>query len=241
MIKRRLSAFMGTQSFHPTLSGAFVNPFLIARRGLANAIRDDAHLLHGRLLDVGCGSKPYARYFNVDQYVGLDIDTSRTRSLGIADHYYDGHRFPFESSSFDSILCNQVLEHVFNPNEFLAEMNRVLKPGGGVLLTVPFVWDEHEQPYDYARYSSFGLKALFEKSGFVVERQRKINANISVVFQLINSYLYKLLPRSPRVHLVVCATIMAPLSLIGIALGRILPPDEDLFLDQIVFARKSSR
>ena len=61
------------------------------------------------------------------------------------------------------MLCNQVLEHVFNPDEFLLKINRVLKNDGKLLLTVPFVWDEHEQPFDYARYSSFGLKALIEK------------------------------------------------------------------------------
>ena len=57
-------------------------------------------------------------------------------------------------------MCNQVLEHVFNPDDFVREIARVLKPGGALLLTVPFVWNEHEQPYDYARYSSFGLRAF---------------------------------------------------------------------------------
>lgn len=239
MIKPAIARFIERSAFFPTLSGAFVNPFYIARRGLGEAIREYSTCLSGRLLDIGCGSKPYAHLFRVEEYVGLEIDSAKARAALVADHFYDGHRFPFESESFDAVLCNQVLEHVFNPAEFLTEIHRVLKRDGGIVLTVPFVWDEHEQPWDYARYSSFGLTALFEESGFTIERRTKINANISILFQLFNAYLYKLLPNSPRVHLLVCATIMAPVSLIGQFLGRVLPANEDLYLDQIVFARKA--
>jgi SAM-dependent methyltransferase len=240
MIRQWLVGFIRRQVFFPTIGGAFVNPFYLARAGLARAMREYAPLLGGRLLDVGCGSKPYAELFVVDEYIGLDIDDQRTRALGAADYYYSGHDFPFESATFDSIICNQVLEHVFNPVEFIAEMNRVLKPGGAILLTIPFVWDEHEQPRDYARYSSFGLRSLMERGGFAIEKSSKIAANVSVLFQLFNAYLYKLLPKSPRVHLIVCAVLMGPVSLAGEALGHLLPDNPDLFLDQIVFARKTA-
>jgi SAM-dependent methyltransferase len=226
------------QSFHPSWWGAFVNPFFIARRGLATAVKSYAPYLSGRLLDVGCGRKPYERYFHVDEYVGLDIESERSRSAGVADYYYDGHRFPFDDSSFDAILCNQVLEHVFNPDEFLEEMRRVLRPGGAVALTIPFVWDEHEQPFDYARYSSFGLRALFERHGFRIEHHRKVNANIAVIFQLLNAYIYKVLPASLPVRAVFCIILMAPISYLGLLFGWILPDNDDLYLDQIILARK---
>jgi SAM-dependent methyltransferase len=238
MIRQTLGRMFREQSFHPTLLGVFVNPFFIARRGLASAVREFAHPVRGRLLDVGCGTKPYERFFQVEQYVGLDIESARTRASAVADHYYDGRRFPFVDCSFDAVLCNQVLEHVFNPHEFVAEMHRVLKPGGQLVLTVPFVWDEHEQPFDYARYSSFGLRALFEENGFVIERHKKINANVSVIFQLMNAYLYKILPKPLIVHLIVCATMMAPISFLGVILSKILPDNQDLYLDQIILAKK---
>jgi len=238
MIGDRLRRIAHEQSFHPTFWGVFVNPFFIARRGLVNAVREFAHHVHGRVLDVGCGSKPYERLFRVDQYVGLDIESAGTRARAVADHFYDGHRFPFGDACFDAVLCNQVLEHVFNPKEFLGEMHRVLKPGGRLVLTVPFVWDEHEQPFDYARYSSFGLRALVEQNGFAVERHRKINATVSVIFQLITAYLYKIIPKPLIVHLIVCATLMAPISSLGVILSKILPDNEDLYLDQIILATK---
>jgi SAM-dependent methyltransferase len=66
------------------------------------------------------------------------------RENGIADDLYDVERFPYQGLSFDSVLFNQVLEHVFNPNEFLTEINRILRSGAQLLLTVPFAWDWHE-------------------------------------------------------------------------------------------------
>ncbi len=231
--------FAHAQSFHPSLAGVFVNPFFLARRALRREIAAAGPELHGRLLDVGCGSQPYRDLFPACPYTGLDIDSPRTRQLGVADAFYDGGRFPFDDAAFDSVLCNQVLEHVFNPEDFVAELCRVLKPGGRLLLTVPFVWDEHEQPWDYARYSSFGLRALLERHGFKVLRQRKLLADASLLFQLAIAYLYKVLPaRSGTASLLVCALLFSPLSLLGLLAGILLPNNDDLFLDQLVIAER---
>ena len=238
MLKRALRDYAGAQAFHPTWGGIFVNPFFIARRGLAREMAAMAPELKGNLLDVGCGSKPYARLFTVDSYVGLDIDTPATRALGKADFFYDGGRFPFKDHAFDAVLCNEVLEHVFDARAFLAEIVRVMRPGALLLLTVPFVWDEHEQPRDFARYSSFGLRWLLEQEGLVLTQQRKLAADASVVFQLANAYLYKALPRSAALRYLVCALVMAPISALGLLLGKLLPANADLYLDQVVLARK---
>jgi SAM-dependent methyltransferase len=231
------------QQFRPGYLGLFVNPFYFARRGIYRAVLNFASHASGSLLDVGCGSKPYKSVFagQVDQYIGLDIDSPTARNRGIADYFYDGKKFPLDSLSFDIVLCNQVLEHVFNPSEFLDEINRVLKPNGKLILTVPFVWDEHEQPFDYARYSSFGLIHLLEKSGFQIIEHQKLCADISVIFQLINAYLYKTnlnLPKFPR--LINQLIIMPSINLIGLALSTILPKNPDLFLDHAVLAEKIS-
>ena len=159
----------------------------------------------------------------------------------IADYFYDGTTFPFNDDEYDSVLCNQVLEHVFNPDEFLSEIKRVLKPEGRLLLTVPFVWDEHEQPQDYARYSSFGLKALLDKNGFNVIGYKKIGTDVSTIFQLINAYLYKIFVKWPLpIRVVVTITLMSSFNLLGIMLGILLPRNPDLFLDQIVLAEKNN-
>lgn len=238
-MKATLRRLWHDQQFDPNWIGIFINPFFLARRELNRAMRELAPSASGRLLDVGCGTKPYRALFNVQEYVGLDIDTSLARGRGVADVYYDGRRFPFDDNSFDAVLCNQVLEHVFNPEEFMRELQRVLTPGGRLILTVPFVWDEHEQPHDFARYSSFGLRALLERNGFRVLKQRKLLGDCSLLFQLANAYLYKVSnSRHRAVNLLTTAVLMAPLSALGTVLGRLLPQNQDLFLDQAVLAEK---
>ena len=133
------------EHFYPGWLGLFINPFYFARAALVNAVRKYAPQLQGNLLDIGCGTRPYEELFIVDEYIGLDIDNESAHMRGGADYYYDGSKFPFPDASFDSALCNQVLEHVFNPDEFLSEIHRVLRQDSRLLLTVPFVWDEHEQ------------------------------------------------------------------------------------------------
>lgn len=236
-----LKALYRHQMFFPGWPGIFVNPFYFSRAGLRDAITGMAPHLSGRLLDVGCGTKPYRSLITVDAYIGLDIDSETSRARGIADCFYGGDSFPFGDGSFDSILCNQVLEHVFTPNEFLREIARVLIPGGKLLLTVPFVWDEHEQPNDCARYTSFGLRALLERNGLKVLQHEKLGADASILFQLANAYLFKVSQGMPRpIKLLMTVTLMATINLLGLLARRLLPCNPDLFLDHAVLAEKVS-
>lgn len=234
-----LKAYYRRQMFYPGPFGVFVNPYYFARKNLVRGIADISVNIGGKLLDVGCGSKPYRELFDVESYRGLDIDSSIVRARGIADDVYDGNNFPYLDESFDVVLCNQVLEHVFNPNEFLLEINRVLNKNGKLILTVPFVWDEHEQPYDYARYSTFGLVALLEKNGFKIITHKKLTADASVIFQLLNAYLFKVTQHWSRfAKLIFTLTVIAVVNIVGVVVGKILPSSPDLFLDHIVLAEK---
>lgn len=229
-----IKRYVESQQFSPGPGGILVNPFYFARRGLDRAIKRHAAGLHGDLLDVGCGTKPYQPYFRTASYVGLEIEGNNPG----ADFHYDGHTFPFDDGRFDAVVCNQVLEHVFNPERFLSEIARVLKPGGRLLLTIPFVWDEHEQPHDFARYSSFGLAHLLRERGFEIEQHEKINDDISVIFQLLNAYLFKVTSRLPgSLRFALTITLMAFINMLGVVARFLLPRNPDLFLDQIIVAR----
>lgn len=230
------------QQFFPGVVGIFTNPFYFARKGLAWHISALAGHVAGKTLDVGCGSKPYTHLYRSEEYVGLEIDTPQNRAGKKADYFYDGKLFPFADETFDSLVANEVLEHVFNPDQFLGEACRVLKPGGVTLLTLPFVWDEHEQPYDYARYSSFGIRALLERHGFEIVEQRKSTDDIRVIFQLLNAYLYKkTVTGKAWVDLAVTLLLIAPFNLLGELLFLITPRNPDLYLDNIVLAKKIAR
>jgi len=226
------------EQFEPGLIGLMINPFYIARKGLLKNIREMGKNIAGRTLDVGCGTKPYEKYFNSSEYVGLEIENTIHHDVTKADYFYDGGKFPFNNNEFDSVVTNQVFEHVFNPDDFLYEVNRVLKKNGILLMTVPFVWDEHEQPYDFARYSSFGIKSVLEKKGFEIVEQKKIAPDFSVILQLINAYLYKITFKISLIRKIATVLIMFPLNIIGIISSKIFPSNKDLYLDNIILAKK---
>lgn len=238
---KRLKKIIVRETFFPGFLGLFVNPFYFSRRGLYLAMKELSPCVLGRVLDVGCGTKPYKSLFSyADEYVGLEIDSKENRERSSAEYFYDGKIFPFESATFDGVVLNQVFEHVFNPEEFMQEVTRVLRKDGVLLMTVPFVWDEHEQPYDYARYSSFGIRYLLSQHGFEIVKQRKTVADIGVIFQLINSYLFKVTnTRNSYLNLLSCVFLISPFNLLGAILMRILPKNNDLYLDNVLIARKS--
>jgi SAM-dependent methyltransferase len=196
--------------------------------------------LTGEVLDVGCGRKPYqALASGATRYVGVDLDTPESRRLAVADKLYDGKSLPFPDASFDGVLCSQVLEHVFTPEDFLREIARVLRPGGRLLLTVPFAWDEHEQPYDFARYSSFGLRALLERSGFEIVVQRKSVDDARALVQLASGSLFKLTHSHRRAATLLAQLLLiAPVNTVGAVIGAVLPRNSDFYLDNVVLARR---
>lgn len=225
--------------FFPSILGIFINPFYFSRKGLARNLTVLAPRITGKVLDVGCGNKPYMSLYRAEEYVGLEIDSPENRAAKSADHFYDGEHFPFESQSFDSVVSNQVFEHVRNPDQFLDEISRVLRDDGLVLITAPFVWDEHEQPNDYTRYSSFGMTSILNRHGFEILELRKSVDDIRIVFQLLNAYLHKkTLTRSKLVNLLLTVLLMAPVNIIGEIISWITPRNPDLYLDNIVLARK---
>jgi len=228
------------EQFNPKILGLFINPFYFARKGLYENISELIPNMKGKLLDIGCGSKPYKNICNANEYIGLEIDDEGNRNHNNADAFYDGKIIPFEDNFFDSVMSNQVFEHVFNPGQFLKEVNRVTKKGGMFLITVPFVWDEHEQPYDYARYSSFGLKYIMNENGFEVIEHRKSSIGVEVIFQLINAYIYKItVTRYSFLNLLCCVLLMSPVNIIGLVLSKFLPRNSDLYLNNIVLAKKN--
>jgi SAM-dependent methyltransferase len=128
-------------------------------------------VLHGRLLDIGCGAKLKALLVGdlVDEYVGLD-HAETLHGLQATDLIGTAYDIPSDSAAFDCVLSTAVLEHLERPGDALREAWRVLKPGGKALYTAPLYWHLHEEPRDFYRYTSHGLRFLFEEAGFEVTR-----------------------------------------------------------------------
>ena len=167
---------------------------------LKEALEDVAPLAHGRLLDVGCGAKPYEDLFraHVTSYVGVEYrDTfSETAASSTAttggkgpDHYYDGGRMPFDDGAFDTVVSFQVLEHTPDPEGLLREMARVLKKDGLLILTAPFSFRLHEEPHDYFRFTPHGLRFLCDKVGFDVRSITGRGSLWSLIGHKLNTFL----------------------------------------------------
>jgi SAM-dependent methyltransferase len=123
--------------------------------------------LKGHLVDLGCGEAPLKKYFLqfVDKYTG--VDWSNTIHNSAADVISDLNiEIKLDDEVADSIISLSVMEHLCEPQVFLNESYRILKSGGNIILQVPWQWWIHEAPYDYYRYSPYGLKYMFKKAGF---------------------------------------------------------------------------
>lgn len=119
------------------------------------------------VLDAGAGEGQYATLFQKHRYVGVDL------ALGDAAWNYcdldaiaDLAALPFASHTFDACVNIVTLEHVEEPPAVIAELFRTLKPGGRLLIVTPHEWEEHQQPYDYFRYTRYGIELLLRRAGF---------------------------------------------------------------------------
>jgi len=116
------------------------------------------------VLDLGCGYRPYEDLLpDGTVYLGMDGEAGRRPDLAGSCL-----AIPVRNASFDSVMCNHVIEHVPRPWDALREVSRVLKPGGLLYLTVPQTWGLHYEPNDFYRYTKYGLAYLLGKAGFEV-------------------------------------------------------------------------
>jgi SAM-dependent methyltransferase len=145
-------------------------------------------------LDAGAGECQYRALFEGRRYVAVDF------AKGDADWNYrdlsaiaELTRLPFPDETFDAAVCTQVLEHTPEPKRVLKEICRVLKPGGTLLFTAPGAGEEHQQPYDFYRYTSFGLNYLFGEAGFEIEEMRRLGGMfwlLAILAPRINNFLF---------------------------------------------------
>lgn len=162
---------------------------------LERSLRSVAPQARGRLLDVGCGDKPYEPWFRpyVRTYLGIEqASTFGVTSAGGRrgpDLVYGGGRLPFRDQAFDTVLSVQVLEHTPHPQVLVDEMARVLVPGGLLILTAPFQFRLHEEPYDFFRYSPHGLRVMCDAAGLEVIETMPQGSLWSVVGHKLNTFL----------------------------------------------------
>lgn len=129
-------------------------------------LMDTPNFIRGNVVDIGCGTGKYRKFIlslpHVNSYIGIDFYKTEQAKM-VADL---NSNIPVADNSFDTALCISVLEHLLEPQNALNEIYRILKPGGHLLLTTPWIFPFHGEPNDYFRYSRNALEYMFQKSGF---------------------------------------------------------------------------
>jgi SAM-dependent methyltransferase len=174
------------QTISPRLD-EFVNQFPWDRRSILEfMLRAASELPPGaRVLDVGAGEAPYAELFQHVDYQTSDWSNSVHAGARRADYIGSADDLPVQDAMFDAVLNTQVLEHVSEPARVVAELHRILKPGGRVYVTVPLVGALHEEPYDFYRYTPHGLRHLLQNAGFVNIDVRPRNDSFTTLAQVM--------------------------------------------------------
>lgn len=228
------------EKFNPGIIGFFINYNYLIRKPLFNNIKLNSKYLTGKVLDFGCGTKPYKKYFNnVKEYIGVDYQIEgRYDTQKEVDVFYDGKSIPFNNETFDSLLCTEVLEHVFNVEELLLELNRVLKTNGYALITTPFMWEEHEMPYDFARYTTPALLHLYKKSGFEIVNHNKTGNSLRVIYQFRLNYLKNILPSNKHVKFIMLFPFIFITNLFCVSFEMILPKDKTTYFNNVFVLKK---
>lgn len=229
------------EAFLTTPLAMFISPVYIIRRGLYRGILKMAPKIYGNVLDFGCGSKPYESLFtNAKSYTGVDIEVSgHCHKESKVDCFFDGKTLPFPDDYFDSVVSFEVFEHIFNLDEMVSEIRRVLKPNGKLFISIPFAWEEHEIPYDFARYTSYGIKHILETNKFESVEIIKTTTYIMATCQLFINYLSNyVLPEGKILGRCSQLFVIFPLNLMSLFLNFIFPKRYDYFCNSVVLCRK---
>lgn len=157
-----------------------MRPLLLALKSFSKEIRNKNTK---SILDLGCGIKPYKTLFPfVEKYVGFDVQPHpRVDVVGF------NWNLPFEDNEFDALISTQVLEHTAKIPETVAEIRRVVKPGGLIYISVPLTFPEHGIPYDFYRFTRYGLREVFKD--FEIISITPHNGYLATLLRLWNAFL----------------------------------------------------
>lgn len=249
---QKIIQFESTINFQPHWYTIFLNPYFIARKSVYRAVQSFARTggIDDIVLDVGCGIKPYRHLFTAKKYLGIDIEGGgHSRSQKTVDAFFDGRHIPYPDSSFNTVLATEVFEHVEDLPTLVGEIHRVLRPQGQLFITMPFVWDEHEIPYDFRRFTTFGHKQLLEAAGFTIQSISKTTGIFATSSQLFSAFFVELLAAgldairlpfslSYPLKKLFTITICAPIQLFGLLLDAVFAK-KGLTIDYVVIAKKT--
>jgi len=152
---------------------------------LNNAI--NLYIYDGMVIaDIGCGEQPLRDLIESKgcKYVGIDISQNAKMNIDVIASITN---IPIPDNTFDCIICTEVLEHVVNTHLAFIEMKRLIKKGGCLIITTPFCYPLHEEPYDYVRLTRHYLLAEADANKLSIVSNQESGNEIEVIATLLSS------------------------------------------------------
>ena len=221
---KQFEDFKGKLPKNPSIIRDRLNPRLcdfsyLMTRSFRRTMADFVNLTNKKkgpltILDLGCGYEPFKKLFPKNSnYIGVDMSLN-----SYADIIADNHQLPFKNNTFDIVIASEVLEHSSNEYQFIEELTRVSKNKALVFISLPFIFPEHGQPYDFQRLTKYKLKELFKNHKIISLKES--NNIVSSVFVFINLFFRIILGSSG---------LLSPIyifnNLLALAAEKIKPPN----------------
>lgn len=229
----------------------YISPFFLSKYYLRRDLTDviSKYKISGSVVDIGCGTKPYRNLFRaVDEYRGIDYKNYSANKdfKEISPDYFfnksysSNFRLPFKSGQFENSVAFQVLEHHKNPAKLITEMFRIIKSGGYIVLSFPFLGGVHEAPNDYCRFTRYMLENFVRDNGGAIVHFKNQGSLFSVISMLVNEYLNEFAARGGRSYFL--SIIIYPPFLIFqyvcLLLDKFFKSDK-IYINSLVLIKKS--
>lgn len=229
----------------------FISPLFLARYYNLKSVKAavDKYKFKGKVLDFGCGDKPYKYLFKYGtDYKGIDFKShsstncfpyTESPDYYFQDDYAKTFKMSFKDEKFDHVVSFQVLEHHQDPEMMFHEIFRIVKPGGYVLITVPFLGGIHGEPVDFQRFTKYGLQVRAEKYGKILELKEQ-GSIASVISTFFGEELIRFTGKS-RLHYLLGVIIFLPFllySYLAFILDKIFS-SRHIFLNYLILIKKN--
>lgn len=197
------------------LKNTWFHPRYISKKYIHKLLFSIKNYAHGKMLDIGCGLKPYESLFEdqVNNYIGMDWPAAPGKAK--LDIVADALALPILNNSVDTVLATELIEHLPDPEQFIAEVSRVLRKNGFFILSFPFMEALHEEPRDYFRFTHHGIRVILERNGFSICRILRKGGLAAVLGYFLSQSLYELAnpinEKGLRTNHLVRTTLILPL------------------------------
>lgn len=228
------------RKFQPTFLNLLTSINFFINIYIYKYIKKYSWYITGIIMDFWCWESPYKNLFTYQEYIWIDVgeswhDNSKNKDIC----FFDWITIPFEDNYFDSFIATEVFEHVFNLDHTLNEINRVLKQWWYWIITLPFIIEEHEQPYDFARYTSFGIIHMLKSHGFDIINHEKSWNFWQVSFFMMRKYIWALFSSKNSIINIVLKIFVIPFHILFIAFMYIIPSwNTNAYLNNLLFVKK---